>query len=150
AEGPRLTADMLRRVAPARNRFSLSSVGGAPRGQRGFPHSSLETHMAANVEAAEDTAPAATSESDGAQANGLATMERTYTEPDRNFEKTGQDSLEALRAQSRAYADLAGQQIDEAQRYVVERVQDRPLVSTDVAVGIGMILGLLQECGRRR
>ena len=79
--------------------------------------------MAANVEAAEDTAPAATSGSDGAQANGLATMERTFSEAARKFEKTVQDSLETLRAQSRAYADTAGQQIDEAQRYVVERVK---------------------------
>jgi ElaB/YqjD/DUF883 family membrane-anchored ribosome-binding protein len=106
--------------------------------------------MAANVEAAEDTAPAATSGSDGAQANGLATMERTFSEAARKFEKTVQDSLETLRAQSRAYADTAGQQIDEAQRYVVERVKERPLASTGVAVGIGMILGLLLAGGRRR
>ncbi|MDD3838252.1 MAG: hypothetical protein PHG43_10500, partial [Phenylobacterium sp.] len=63
--------------------------------------------MAANVEAAEDTTPAATSGSDGAQANGLATMERTFSEAARKFEKTVQESLETLRAQSRAYADTA-------------------------------------------
>jgi ElaB/YqjD/DUF883 family membrane-anchored ribosome-binding protein len=105
--------------------------------------------MAANVEAAEDT-PAATSVSSGANANGMATVERTFSDAARKFEQTVQDSLETLRAQSRAYADTAGQQLDEAQRYVVERVKERPLASTGVAVGVGVILGLLLAGGRRR
>lgn len=105
--------------------------------------------MAANVEAAEDTVTAA---DPGAAvgANGLATVERTFSDAARKFEKTVQDSLETLRAQSRAYADTAGQQMDEAQRYVVERVKERPLASTGVAVGLGVILGLLLAGGRRR
>lgn len=106
--------------------------------------------MAANVEAAEDTANTATSGSAGANPNGLATVERTFSDAARKFEQTVQDSLETLRAQSRAYADTAGQQIDEAQRYVVERVKERPLASTGVAVGVGLILGLLLAGGRRR
>ncbi|HEX2558886.1 glycine zipper domain-containing protein [Phenylobacterium sp.] len=106
--------------------------------------------MAANVEAAEDTDTTATSGSTGSAANGLATVERSFNEAARKFEKTVQDSLETLRAQSRAYADTAGQQLDEAQRYVVERVKERPLASTSVAVGVGLILGLLLAGGRRR
>jgi ElaB/YqjD/DUF883 family membrane-anchored ribosome-binding protein len=105
--------------------------------------------MAANVEAAEDTATTATSGSTGSSANGLA-VERTFNEAARKFEKTVQDSLETLRAQSRAYADTAGQQLDEAQRYVVERVKEKPLSSTGLAVGVGVILGLLLAGGRRR
>lgn len=106
--------------------------------------------MAANVEAAEVTDTTATSGSAGSNANGLATVERSFNEAAKKFEKTVQDSLETLRAQSRAYADTAGQQLDEAQRYVVERVKERPLASTGVAVGVGVILGLLLAGGRRR
>lgn len=106
--------------------------------------------MAANVEAAQDTDTPSTSATPGANANGLATVERTFSDAAKKFEKTVQDSLETLRAQSRAYADTAGQQLDEAQRYVVERVKERPLASTGVAVGVGVILGLLLAGGRRR
>lgn len=107
--------------------------------------------MAANVEAAEDTETTATSGSAaGSSANGLATVERSFNEAAKKFEKTVQDSLETLRAQSRAYADTAGQQLDEAQRYVVERVKEKPLASTGIAVGVGVILGLLLAGGRRR
>lgn len=106
--------------------------------------------MAANVEAAEDTDTTATSGSAASNANGLATVERSFNEAARKFEKTVQDSLETLRAQSRAYADTAGQQLDEAQRYVVERVKEKPLASTGIAVGVGVILGLLLAGGRRR
>ncbi|MFC3078635.1 hypothetical protein ACFODL_11105 [Phenylobacterium terrae] len=107
--------------------------------------------MAANVEAAEDTDTTATSGSAaGANANGLATVERSFNEAAKKFERTVQDSLETLRAQSRAYADTAGQQLDEAQRYVVERVKEKPLASTGIAVGVGVILGLLLAGGRRR
>lgn len=104
----------------------------------------------ANVEAADDTPTTATVGSSPANANGLTTAERSFSETARKFEKTVQDSLEQLRAQSRAYADTAGQQIDEAQRYVVERVRERPLASTGVAVGVGVLVGLLLAGGRRR
>ena len=49
----------------------------------------------------------------------------------------------------REYYDDAAERFDEAQRYVVERVQERPLQSTAVALGVGVILGMLLA-GRRR
>jgi ElaB/YqjD/DUF883 family membrane-anchored ribosome-binding protein len=104
----------------------------------------------ANVEAADDTTNTTAAGSSPTNTNGLATVERSFSEAARKFEKTVQDSLEQLRAQSRAYADTAGQQIDEAQRYVVERVRERPLASTGVAIGVGVLVGLLLAGGRRR
>ncbi|HEY9219478.1 MAG TPA: hypothetical protein VIO94_15635 [Phenylobacterium sp.] len=108
--------------------------------------------MAANVEAGDDTYQSTNASPNGATsgANGVATVERTFSDAARKFEQTVQDSLETLRAQSRAYADTAGQQLDEAQRYVTERVKERPLASTGVAVGLGLVLGLLLTGGRRR
>ena len=48
----------------------------------------------------------------------------------------------------RLVADAA-ERLDEAQRYLTERVQERPLQSTGIALGVGVILGLLLA-GRRR
>jgi ElaB/YqjD/DUF883 family membrane-anchored ribosome-binding protein len=64
-------------------------------------------------------------------------------------EKTVQEGLEALRAQTRVYADTAGESIDEAQRYLTERVLERPLAATFAALGVGVLIGLLLGSGRR-
>lgn len=61
----------------------------------------------------------------------------------RRAERIVQDGLETLRAQSRVYVDAAGQQFDTAQRYVVERVKERPVTATMAGVGVGLLLGLL-------
>lgn len=53
------------------------------------------------------------------------------------------ESLEALRTHSRVYTDQAGQQLDVAQKYVVERVKERPVTATLAGVGVGLLLGLL-------
>jgi|SRR5215217_370218 len=53
------------------------------------------------------------------------------------------EGLDTLRAQSRAYTDTATQQFDEAQRYVVERVKERPVTATLAGVGVGLLIGLL-------
>jgi ElaB/YqjD/DUF883 family membrane-anchored ribosome-binding protein len=53
------------------------------------------------------------------------------------------EGLETFRAQSRTYTDTASHQIDVAQRYVTERVKERPLTATLAGVGVGVLLGLL-------
>ena len=35
------------------------------------------------------------------------------------------------------------QQIDEAQKYVVERIKERPVVATLAGLGVGLLLGLM-------
>ena len=49
----------------------------------------------------------------------------------------------------REYYDDAAERFEEAQRYVIERVQERPVQSTAIALGVGFVLGLL-IAGRRR
>lgn len=92
--------------------------------------------------AADDAAAAAS--------NLAASAERTFADASRKFEQVVSEGIEQIRAQSRAYADTAGQQIEEAQRYVVEHVRERPLVSTGVALGLGVLVGLLLSGGRHR
>lgn len=68
----------------------------------------------------------------------------------RRAERIVQDGLETLRAQSRVYVDQAGEQFGTAQRYVVDRVKERPVAATMAGVGVGLLLGLLIAGGRRR
>ena len=44
---------------------------------------------------------------------------------------------------------MAGEQFDVAQKYVVDRVQERPVAATLTALGVGVLIGVLIS-GRRR
>ncbi len=59
------------------------------------------------------------------------------------LDKAVQEGLELFRAQSKTYASKASEQLDTAQHYVVERVQERPLTSAFAALGAGVLIGLL-------
>ena len=102
--------------------------------------------MPANaVDYAADETKAATGE---AAARLTTEAQRTFADAKKRIEAAVQEGVEQLRAQSRAYADTAGQQIDEAQRYVTERVKERPLAATGAALGIGVLIGLLLSARR--
>lgn len=79
-----------------------------------------------------------------------AEAQKSFAEASKKIEKAVADGLEQIRAQSRTYADNAGQHLDEAQRYVVEQVKERPLVATGAALGVGVLIGLLLASGRNR
>ena len=101
---------------------------------------------ATSVDYAADEITSATSD-----AAGKLTKEgqRAFAEAAKRIEQVVQDGLEQLRAQSRTYADTAGQQLDTAQQYVTERVKERPLAATGAALGVGVLIGLLLSAGRR-
>ncbi len=65
------------------------------------------------------------------------------TEAANRAEAAIREGLETFRAQSRTYTDAAGHQLDVAQRYVSERVKERPITATLAGVGVGLLLGLL-------
>ena len=96
-----------------------------------------------------------TNESFESRANGAAdaaersfqdavdAAERKIAEAARRAERVLRDGVENLRSHSREYGETATQQFDEAQRYVVERVKERPLTATFAGLGVGLLLGLL-------
>ncbi|MDB5441337.1 MAG: hypothetical protein JWM33_3764 [Caulobacteraceae bacterium] len=53
------------------------------------------------------------------------------------------DTLESFRSQSKAYIDTASEKADVAQKYVSERVRERPIAATAASVGVGVLIGLL-------
>jgi len=72
-----------------------------------------------------------------------AEAQRSFADAARRIERAVTDGIEQLRAQTRAYSDTAGQQIDQAQQYMTERVRERPLAATGAALGVGVLIGLL-------
>lgn len=77
--------------------------------------------------------------------------EKSFRDLADRIEKLVKDGLDALKIQSRTYAESAGEQLDTAQKYVVEHVQERPLTATFAALGVGVLIGLvLGGAGRNR
>ncbi len=69
--------------------------------------------------------------------------ERHLTEAARRAERVLREGVENLRAHTREYTGDAEARFDEAQRYVVERVKERPVTATLAGLGVGLLLGLL-------
>ncbi len=72
-----------------------------------------------------------------------AEAQKSFADAAKRIERAVAEGIEQLRAQTRAYSDTAGQQIDEASQYVTERVRERPLAATGAALGVGVLIGLL-------
>ena len=76
--------------------------------------------------------------------------EKNLNELTERAQRTIEEGLETLRGQARAYADTAGESLDVAQKYLTDRVQERPLAATFAALGVGLLIGLLLAGGRDR
>jgi ElaB/YqjD/DUF883 family membrane-anchored ribosome-binding protein len=76
--------------------------------------------------------------------------EKNLNELTARAQRTIEQGLETLRSQSRVYADSAGESLDVAQKYLTDRVQERPLTATFAALGVGVLIGLLLAGGRDR
>lgn len=72
-----------------------------------------------------------------------ADAQKAIAEAAKRIEAAVQQGLEQVRAQSRVYADAAGEQFDEATRVASEQIRARPLASTGAALGIGVLIGML-------
>ena len=73
----------------------------------------------------------------------LAITERLVADAARMAEKAFNDGVAALRAQTKAYSGPASQTVDDAQRYVIERVKERPVTAALAGLGVGFLLGVL-------
>src|ERR1700722_16234871 len=69
--------------------------------------------------------------------------DRSIRDAAKRIEKAVREGVETIRSQSEPYRENAGQQFDEAQKYVVERIKERPVVATLAGLGVGLLLGLL-------
>ncbi|MHB8284198.1 MAG: DUF883 family protein [Caulobacteraceae bacterium] len=67
----------------------------------------------------------------------------------RSAQKAFSDGVDQLRHQSKDVGEQAGEQIDTARLYMVERVQERPFTATLAALGAGFVLGLLFAGNRK-
>ena len=109
-----------------------------------------EFGMPANaVDRAADEAKAAVGSTSDKATKLSHEAQRNFADAAKRIERAVQEGVEQLRAQSRTYADTAGQQLDQAQQYVTERVKERPLAATGAALGIGVIIGLMLSSSRR-
>ena len=59
------------------------------------------------------------------------------------------DRVDRWRGHAEEAADVAGENLENARVYVVERVQERPLTATLAALGVGFLLGALLSGSRR-
>ncbi len=79
---------------------------------------------------------------DGADA-ALDRTQRILKEALAAAERVVKEGVRTLREQTDAYAGPAGESVDEAQRYVVRRVKERPVTATLAGLGVGVLIGLL-------
>ena len=92
---------------------------------------------------------AAQSKAAADRANGLSEEERRVREFALRAEQAVRERAGEFRERAREYYDEASDQLETAQRYVTERVQEKPIGSTLTAVGIGVVIGMLLAGGRR-
>src|SRR5262245_33431293 len=92
---------------------------------------------------------AATAAANDTVAKLSAEAQRMVADAGRRIEVAVQEGLQQLRAQSRVYADIAGEHLDEAGRLASEQIRARPLAAAGAALGVGVLIGLLLASGRR-
>ena len=103
----------------------------------------LPTGAEAEATKAKTSLKSAAGHAEKSFAEAAEAAKSSITEAAARAEVAIKEGLETFRAQSRTYADTAGQQVDVAQRYVTERVKERPLTAILAGAGVGLLLGLL-------
>ena len=58
-------------------------------------------------------------------------------------EKLLLDGIQAIRAHAKASLNDPGRTVEETQRFVVERVRERPVTAALAGLGVGFLLGML-------
>ena len=114
-----------------------------------------ENTVKRTVKNAVNNGKAAAAETERSFADAVEAAERSLTDAAKRAEKTIKETIregvEALRSgpyapyadRARDYAETAAHELDDVQRYVVERVKEKPVTATLAGLGVGLLLGLL-------
>lgn len=95
------------------------------------------------------TEDAAANAANDTAAKLTAEAQKAFAEAAKRIEVAVQEGLKQIRAQSGAYADVAGEHLDQAGEYVSAQVRERPLAAMGAALGVGVLIGMLLGAGRR-
>ena len=83
--------------------------------------------------------------------DGFDGAKTTFLDAIKRIETALADGFETVRAQSRTYTDTASQSLDDASKYVVDRVKEKPVTATLAGLGVGVLIGfLLSSRGNNR
>jgi ElaB/YqjD/DUF883 family membrane-anchored ribosome-binding protein len=85
-----------------------------------------------------------------ATAAAAAETQRVVSDLADRATRAARERVDGLKGPARDYADYAGERFDEAQTYVVERINEKPVAAAAIALGIGVVIGLLLASGRNR
>ena len=81
-------------------------------------------------------------------AEALDIARRSLNEAVKRIEKVLREGVESPKAQTAPYRDNAGQQFDDAQKFVVERVKERPVTATVAGLGVRLCCWACCSSGR--
>jgi ElaB/YqjD/DUF883 family membrane-anchored ribosome-binding protein len=105
--------------------------------------SSVDDEITTASAKAKKAAEAATEAGQQRLNEAIDLAERNIREAARRVEKAVREGVATLRSQSEPYRENAQAQLDDAQKFVVERIRERPLVATLAGLGVGLLVGLL-------
>ena len=105
--------------------------------------------MSAEIDATTPTASAPKSVLKAEPSTGPVT-EAAVADLINRIEAMFHEGLKALGAQSKPLIDNAEDQLEAAQKLVSDQVRNRPLTAAAMALGVGVVIGLLLNSGRRR
>jgi ElaB/YqjD/DUF883 family membrane-anchored ribosome-binding protein len=97
-------------------------------------------------DAADEFTAAASSAADKGQKalnEAIEKAQAKVAETARVAQKALKEHADNLRDQTKVYRETAGQQFDDAQRYVIDKVNERPLAAVLTGLVVGLVLGLL-------
>jgi ElaB/YqjD/DUF883 family membrane-anchored ribosome-binding protein len=82
-------------------------------------------------------------EMNGTRLEDAAIVRRVLSDAAAVLDRLFRQALETARVRADAYSGDPGQTLEDAQRYIVERVKERPVTAALSGLGVGLLLGLL-------
>ncbi len=67
----------------------------------------------------------------------------------KKIEKMIADGFAEFKSQAKPFAESTSEHLEDVQAYVTDKARERPLVTTGIALGVGVLVGLLMSSGRK-